>query len=130
MQTSSYDQFGQILPGLIQYAAKGTTVTIGGTQSTAMYSYTSTPPPGVSGCNGYDNDIDDALDDLSDAISEYRQPTINIMNESRALKEEKDRLQLFAWSLLQAAASIRDDIVDIKERLSVLRNGDYSEYEN
>ena len=52
------------------------------------------------------------------------------MNESRALKEEKDRLQLFAWSLLQAAASIRDDIVDINERLSVLRDGDYSEYEN
>ena len=130
LQTNSYNQFGQLVPGAVVYAAEGTTVTIGGSQSSAMYSYTSSPPQGVSGCNGYDNDIDDALDDLSDAISEYRQPTINIMNESRALKEEKDRLQLFAWSLLQAAASIRDDIVDINERLSVLRNGDYSEYEN
>ena len=130
LQTNSYNQFGQIIPGSVVYASKGTKVTIGGTQQTSTYGYTSSPPPGVTGCNGYDNDIDNALDDLSDAISEYKQPTINIMNESRALKEEKDRLQLFAWSLLQAAASIRDDIVDINERLSVLRNGDYSEYEN
>lgn len=128
--SNSYGVGGGIIPGSVVYASLGTRVTIGGTQSTATYGYTSSPPSGVSGCNGYDNDIDDALDDLSDSISEYKQPTINIINESRALKEEKDRLQLFAWSLLQAAASIRDDIKDIKERLSILKNSDYSEYEN
>jgi hypothetical protein len=128
--SNTYGQFSQVIPGSAVYASLGTKVTIGGTQSTATYGYTSSPPGGGSGCSGYDNDIDNALDDLSNAISEYKQPTLRIIDESRALKEEKDRLQLFAWSLLQAAASIRDDIKDIKERLSTLKNSDYSEYEN
>ncbi len=128
--SNTYGQFNQVIPGSAVYASLGTKVTIGGTQSTATYGYTSSPPGGGSGCSGYDNDIDDALDDLSNAISKYKQPTLRIIDESRALKEEKDRLQLFAWSLLQAAASIRDDIKDIKDRLSTLKNSDYSEYEN
>lgn len=130
LQTNSYNQFNQVVPGAIVYASKGTKITIGGTQSNTMYGYTSTPPQGVSGCSGYDNDIDDALDDLSDAISEYKDPTHDLIKESRPLKEERDRLQLFAWSLLQAAASVRDDIKSLKERLNVLRKSDYSEYEN
>jgi hypothetical protein len=130
LTSNTYNQYSQVIPGLAQYATLGTKVTIGGTQQTSTYGYTSSPPSGVSGCSGYDNDINDALDDLSDAIAKYKPPTVVITNDSRPLKEEKDRLQLYAWSLLQAAASLRDDIKDIKERLSVLRNKNYSNYEN
>lgn len=114
----------------VGYAPLGATVTIGGSQSTATYGYTSVPPGGGSGCSGLQNSIDNAESELSNKISEYEPPTKELINQSRPLKEEKDKLQLFAWSLLQAGASIKEEIEGLEERLSILRSRDYSEYEN
>jgi len=129
--TNSYDEFGVVVPGPTAYAPLNDTVDVTIPQGTATYGYASSPQGGFpSNCNQLDDDIDDALDELSSAISSYKGETETLIDESRPLNEEKDRLQLYAWSLLQAAASIRDDIIDIEERLSILRSKDYSEYEN
>lgn len=132
---------GDGIGGIItqQYAVLGqrAEVQVGGSgtsgQNYDSIGTTNIKPPGSasnSECNSLTNAINNAEDDLQDAIDEYEPQVRDLIPLTRALREEKDRLQLFAWSLLQAGASLRDEIKKLKEAISELGNTDYSKYDN
>lgn len=111
------------------YAAKGTTVTIGGTDSTASIGYASVGPNTPGNCSSYDSAISNAESTLTSTIAANKPKITSTLAKSQALRKRREKLELQAWSLLQSAARTREEIEELKQEISVLTNSDFSKYE-
>jgi hypothetical protein len=111
------------------YPAKGTQVTIGGTQSTASIGYANVGPNTPGNCSSFNSSISSAESNLNAVISENKPKAQGILAQSATLRKRREKLELFAWSLLQSAAKTREEIEELRAQISSLKNTDFSKYE-
>jgi hypothetical protein len=111
------------------YAPLGTTIrTAFGSFSTG---YTSIPPGGSfpPNCGSLDAAVTQAESKYSDVVSKNRSSAQKVANQSISLRTERDRKETIAYSLLQASASLRQDISRLRETLKQLDGVDFTPYE-
>lgn len=111
------------------YPARGTQVTIGGTESSATIGYASVGPNTPGNCSSYDSSISNAESSLNSVIAENKPKAQGIIAQSATLRKRREKMELFAWSLLQSAAKTREEIEDLRSQIRTLKNTDFSKYE-
>lgn len=93
--------------------------------------YANEPSGGFPGnCNSIDSDIDDAKNEYEDTISANEPEARRISKQAAALRVERSRKETVAFSLLQAASSIREDIERLQETLKQIDRIDFKLYES
>jgi hypothetical protein len=114
------------------YASEGDSIKVDTSSPTYVTpSYTSTPPPGTPNGSSYNSAINSANSALSTAESgDYSTTATNAVEAAAGLRTERDEKEVYAWSLLQAASTVRKRIDEIETTLNSLKNTDYSKYEN
>ena len=112
------------------YAELGTRVTIGGTETSTSVGYAATSPqdPSSSSCNSIDDEISAAENNMNQVISENEDEARDILALSETLRTKRSQKELLAWSLLQASASLKNDIKTLEKQLDKLKRGDYRKY--
>lgn len=110
------------------YAPLGTKIrTIFGSSSIG---YASQPPGGIpSNCGQLDSNISQAESKYNVILSKNRPPAQRVATQSIALRVERSRKELIAYSLLQASSSLRKDIEKLQQTLQELDGVDFSPYE-
>tara|TARA_B100000085_G_scaffold137522_1_gene125297 strand:- start:1795 stop:3489 length:1695 start_codon:yes stop_codon:yes gene_type:complete len=113
-----------------EYAELGTRVTIGGTETSTSVGYAATSPqnPSSGSCNNIDDEISDAENNMNQVISENEDEARDILALSETLRTKRSQKELLAWSLLQASASLKNDIKTLEKQLDKLKRGDYRKY--
>lgn len=86
--------------------------------------------PNGSLCNQLQQNINNAILDLNNTISQYQSKIEPIINVTKALRGDRDRKELQAWSILQALGSITEDIQRLEIDIQSLSNADFSPYES
>lgn len=117
------------LDGLVNsYASLGTIVRTSFGSMTA--SYVSSPPGGFPGnCAALDAAISQAESKYSSIVSTNRPSARRIAGQTISLRTVRDGKERIAYSLLQAASSLRADIQNLREILTELDDIDFSLYE-
>jgi hypothetical protein len=117
------------------YATLGQRVVVGAA-STLLSSgigYTATGPGGVnpfgSTCNALTAAISSAESNMNSTISANESAARSIINNTATLRDKRDQKQLYAWSLLQAASSLRAEIQKLNQQINQLENFNFSAYE-
>lgn len=114
------------------YATLGQRVVVGGTGGSSI-GYASTGPGGVNPngatCNALTAAISSAEATMNSTISANESTARSIVENTATLREKRDQKQLYAWSLLQAASSLRIEIAKLNEQINQLENFDFSAYE-
>lgn len=111
------------------YASLGTK--IWSSPGSITIGYANQPSGGFPGnCNALDNDIDDAEQDYEEIIEKNSPEAKRIARQSAALRFERTRKENVAFSLLQAAASLRQEIERLQETLKQLDRIDFKLYES
>lgn len=127
--------FGITTSYVSSYAKQGdrvvTSIPLGSPGSAVGYA--ATGPGGVdpngSTCQALSQAITTATGTKDTTISQNKPSAEGLVNNSAALREKRDEKQLYAWSLLQAAASLREQIAKLEEQISSIENFDFSPYE-
>lgn len=113
------------------YATLGATVTVpnedGITYGVTSVSPTS-PPPSL--CSRINNDISTKTTIRNNIISTNTPIIQNIIGNTRALRNQRNQKELYAWSLVQSAASLTQEIKQLKSDLKELESLDFSGYES
>jgi len=110
------------------YAPLGTIVRTSFGSMTA--SYVSSPPGGFPGnCAALDTAISQAEAKYSSIVPQNRPSARRIAGQTISLRTVRDGKERIAYSLLQAASSLRADIQNLREILKELDGIDFSTYE-
>jgi hypothetical protein len=114
------------------YATLGQRVIVGGTNGSGI-GYASTGPGGInpngSTCNSLTAAISAAESTMNSVISTNESSARSIISNTASLRDKRDQKQLYAWSLLQAASSLRLEIAKLNDQIQQLENFDFSPYE-
>jgi hypothetical protein len=111
----------------VQYAEEGTIVRVAaGSTAGSSISYASVPPGGVfpPNCATLDSNISTAESNNQTAITANLPTAQSNVNITRALRKERENRQMYAWSLLQGASKLREEIAEGEELLRQLDNMD------
>lgn len=113
------------------YAPLGSAIVIPNASGLSFTEYGISPnPPGPAVCNQIDNDIETKTQTRI-SIRERNHPIIKeLIEKTRALRNQRAEKELYAWSLVQSTASLAQDIKSLKKDLKALENADYSKYES
>lgn len=111
------------------YATLGTQVTIGGTTNSTSISYASVGPNTPGNCSSFTSAISNAESNLNSVITTNKPKAQGILAQSATLRKRREKLELFAWSLLQSASKTREEIEELRSQIRTLRNTDFSKYE-
>ena len=113
------------------YAPLGTKVTIGGTTSSISIGYaaTSSENPSSGSCSNIDDKITETTNNMNSVISKNESVARRELGLSETLRDKRSDMELQAWSLLQASASLREDIAKLKTQIRKLKDGDFRPYE-
>ena len=65
---------------------------------------------------------------MNQVISENEDEARDILALSETLRTKRSQKELLAWSLLQASASLKQDIKTLEKQLDRLKRGDYRKY--
>jgi hypothetical protein len=126
--TTSVFEFGGLGGVFNSYAPLGTIVRTSFGSMTA--SYVSSPPGGFPGnCAELDATIAQAEANYSTIVSQNRPSAQRISRQTISLRTVRDGKERIAYSLLQAASSLRADIKNLREILKELDDIDFSTYE-
>lgn len=125
-ETVTYAQKGDIVRVSSDDVGAGST---SGTSIGVGYRPTSPLTPSGSTCSNLDDAISEAEDKRDETVSKYEPEGRGIMALSSTLRENRAGKQLYAWSLLQASRSLRDDIEKLTKQIASLRNSDLSKYD-
>lgn len=120
-----------LIPGATSYASLGQTIIIPN-ETGDSFGYTSVSPssPSPGTCTRIDNDITSNTSIRNTTIS-TNQPIIqNLIESTRALRNQRAEKELYAWSLVQSAASLAQEIKQLKKDLRALEDTDFSSYES
>ena len=117
------------LDGLVNsYASLGTIVRASTGSLSARYA--SSPPGGFPGnCAALDAAIAQAEANYSTIVPQTRPSAQRISSQTISLRTVRDGKERIAYSLLQAASSLRADIKNLREILKELDDIDFSTYE-
>jgi len=113
------------------YASEGTRVTVAST-ATGLIGYASGPPPsGVfpANCSTYDTTINTALNTYNSTRSTNVPQIQSQANMSNILRKQREKLQRYAWSILQSASKLDEEITELESAISDISNFDFSAYE-
>lgn len=92
-------------------------------------SYPGVNPSGTL-CNQLQQNIDNAILDLQTTLAQYENQITPLVNATKTLREDRDRKELQAWSILQALGSVTEDISRLEKNITDLINTDFSPYES
>ena len=117
------------------YAPEGTTVTIGSTVFTSVgFGYTNRDSNGIdpngATCQQLTQNINNAIDNMNSVISLNSSRIEPLINATKSLRSNRDRKELYAWSILQAIGSITEDVKRLEQDVESMRNLDFSPYES
>jgi hypothetical protein len=113
----------------VSYAPLGTKIWT--SPGSLTIGYANQPSGGFPGnCNSIDSKIDDAKNEYEDTISKNSREAKRISRQAAALRFERSRKENVAFSLLQAASSIRQDIERLQETLRQIDRIDFKLYES
>lgn len=119
-----------ILPGLLgnfTYATEGQKIKIEGPITSAYY--TNQDPPGTPNNTPYNNAISEAQSALNQLKSEgYDQLGQSAVDATMQLREERDDLEVYAWTLQNTAAKVTKKIRRLERALTSLKNTNYVKY--
>lgn len=113
------------------YASEGTRVTIAST-ATGLIGYASGPPPsGIlpTNCSTYDTAINNALNTYTNTRSKNVPDIKAKANMGQILRKQREKLQRYAWSILQSASKIDEEITELESVISDISNFDFTPYE-
>ena len=65
---------------------------------------------------------------MNQVISENEDEAKDILALSETLRTKRSQKELLAWSLLQASASLKQEIKTLEKQLDKLKRGDYRKY--
>lgn len=89
--------------------------------------------PGVvssgSTCQQLQTNINQAETDLIAILAQYENQINPLVNATKALRGDRDRKELQAWSILQALGSVTENINRLETDIQSLINTDFSPYE-
>ena len=113
----------------ISYAPLGTKIWT--SPESVTIGYADQPSGGFPGnCNSIDSDINDTENGYEDTISANRPEARRISKQAAALRVERSRKENVAFSLLQAASSLRQDIERLQDTLKQIDRIDFKLYES
>jgi len=112
------------------YASEGTKVIISSTATSVMIGYTGSPNGGFpANCSTYDSAIDASLS----AYTTIRSTNVSdIKSKARmgnTLRNQREKLQRYAWSILQSASKLDEEITELESVISDIANFDFTPYE-
>lgn len=113
------------------YASEGTRVIIAST-ATGVISYASGPPPsGVfpGNCSTFDTAIDTALGTYTDTRERVVPDIQSKASMGQTLRKQREKLQRYAWSILQSASKLDEEITELESVISDITNFDFTPYE-
>jgi len=113
------------------YASEGTRVTIAST-ATGVISYASGPPPsGVfpGNCSTFDTAINTALSTYTNTRSRVVPDIQSKASMGHTLRKQREKLQRYAWSILQSASKLDEEITELESVISDISNFDFTPYE-
>ena len=107
------------------------TVAITSTSNPTSLGTTSVGPAivGIDSCSKLREDIEKAEEYLEVTIKKYQSQIEPLINITRALRQDRDRKQLQAWSILQALGSVTEEIQRLETDINSLVNTNFSPYE-
>jgi len=83
--------------------------------------YASTPPGGFPGnCDSLDDDIEQAEKEYNDAVEKHLPKAQELLVTSALLRKEREKRQLYSWSILQATSKLSEEIEETKALLKEL----------
>tara|TARA_B100000073_G_scaffold148842_1_gene122601 strand:- start:7527 stop:9227 length:1701 start_codon:yes stop_codon:yes gene_type:complete len=122
------------------YASEGTTLIVssddvgaGATSGQSVSTGYASVPPGGSipgNCGTLDNNISNAESTMNSTIATHEPLARGIQALSATLRKNREQKQLYAWSLLQASRSLKEDIAELTQQISSMQNSDFSKYDN
>ena len=113
------------------YASEGTRVTIAST-ATGVIGYAAGPPPsGVfpANCGSFDTAINNALTTYTDTRNIVVPDIQNKASMGQTLRKQREKLQRYAWSILQSASKLDEEITELESAISDLSTFDFTPYE-
>jgi hypothetical protein len=113
------------------YASEGTRVTIAST-ATGVIGYAAGPPPlGVfpGNCSTFDTAINNALNTYTNTRSRVVPDIQSKATMGQTLRKQREKLQRYAWSILQSASKLDEEIEELESVISDISNFDFTPYE-
>ena len=115
----------------IKYAPEGTRVTVAAT-ATDVIGYAAGPPPlGVfpPNCSSFDNTINNSLNSYTQTRNKNVPAIKQTASISNKLRKQREKLQRYAWSILQSASKLDEEITELEAVISDISNFDFRPYE-
>lgn len=113
------------------YVPEGTRITIAST-ATNVIGYAAGPPPnGIfpTNCPSYDTAINNALNSYTQTRNENVPAIQQTTSISNTLRKQREKLQRYAWSILQSASKLDEEITELEAVISEISNFDFRPYE-
>lgn len=115
------------------YASLGTKVTIGGTTNSVSIGYSGRGPSGKNPnggeCQGLDSAIQTATNNMNSVISANRPVAEQLVSATSILRKRRSEKETYAWSLLQSASRLREEIEDLKQQIAEFEKTDFSKFD-
>jgi|694.fasta_scaffold86429_6 hypothetical protein len=116
------------------YLGNTVTVTVGlGASTSVSIGYSSRGPSGLdparAACSTLNSNITAAIDNMNDVKNRYMATIQKLVSASHTLRGVRNQKELFAWSSLQGAASLRQDIAKLEADLAAIDKFDFSQFE-
>lgn len=113
------------------YAPLGTkiNVSVGGTTPSDSIGYASVGPNTPGNCSSFDQAIATAEANFNSTKSQYEGQARDVAQTSKVLRDKRAEKETYAWSLLQSASKLREEINQLKDQISRMQNTDWSKYE-
>lgn len=109
------------------YATKGQTIKVEGSITNSYY--TNQDPPGTPNSTSYNNAISEAQTALDEVLSQgYDQLGKAAVDATTELRNERDDLEVYAWTLQNTAARVTKKIRRLERALTSLKNTNYVKY--
>jgi len=125
---------GDTVTGFTQsYASLGEELVVrSGINTGAYIGYSATPPGGACSpatLSALNSAITSATNSKDSTINQNSSKAQNLVESTKALRRQREEKENYAWSLLQASASLRQQIQLLEQELNQLMNINLSAYE-
>lgn len=133
INTPQVDGGGNIIGYTQSYASLGDELIVSDISSEGpSIGYISVPPGGVcssSVLNQLSSAITSATNSSSNVVNNNSDRAFNLVESTAALRRQRSEREIYAWSLLQASASLRDQIELLEIELNQLISINLKQYE-
>lgn len=115
------------------YAPLGTKVVVTGLTSSLAIGYTGRGPSGKDpngpACQGTDSAIQTATNNMNSVIAANEPIAQQLVSATAILRKRRSEKETYAWSLLQSAARLREEIKELKQQIAEFEKTDFSQFD-